>query len=74
MEAFLGAFDKGFVGLHLFIDGQSHENDNQTEQKKTADKEACGSDGFGGQVAEVDHKGDDGGGKSSEPCDRYRIL
>ena len=67
MESVLGSFYEGFVGLDLFIDGKPQEGDNDTEQHKSADKEAGGADGFCRKAAEINHDGDHNGNATAKP-------
>ena len=74
VETVLCAFDKRFVGLHLLVHREPEECDDDAEQHDAADEEARGANRFGGEVAEVEHDGDDAGRKSAEPCDRHRVF
>ena len=74
METVFRSFDKGFVGLHLLVYGESEEGYDDAEQGDSANQETCGTDRFCRQVAEVDHDRDNTCRKSAEPGDRYRVL
>ena len=74
METVFRAFDERFVGLHLLVHREPEERNDDAEQHDAADKEARGADGFGSEVAEVEHDGDDAGRKPAEPCDRHRVF
>ena len=74
VESFLGAFDERFVGLNLAVAGEGEECDNDAEQYDAAHEEACGADGLCGEVAKIEHQGDDAGADAAEPGDRYGIL
>ena len=74
MESVLCAFDKGFVSLHLLVDSEAEEYDNNGKQCKSANEEACGSNRFCCEMAEVEHKSHDCGCKTAEPKNRYRVF
>ena len=74
METVFRSFDKGFVGLHLLVYGESEEGYDDAEQGDAANQETGRADGFCRQVAEVDHDRNNASRKSAEPGDRYRVL
>ena len=74
VESFLGAFDERLVGLYLLVAGEGEECNDDAEQDDAADEKTRGADGFGSEVAKVEHHGDDAGADAAEPCDGDGVL